>query len=50
VQAGRSSWAAVLSCHPGTLATRKDSIAVFVTSPASLSAERALMTEPLEKL
>jgi hypothetical protein len=33
-----------------TLATRKDGIAVFVTSPASLSAERALLTKLLGKL
>jgi hypothetical protein len=33
-----------------TLATRKDGLAVFITSPASLSAERALMAELLGKI
>jgi hypothetical protein len=33
-----------------TLATRKDGMAVFITSPASLHAERALMAELLGKL
>lgn len=33
-----------------TLATRKDGMAVFVTSPASLSAERGLMSALLRKL
>jgi hypothetical protein len=33
-----------------TLAARKDGTAVFITSPASLSAERALMSELLGKV
>jgi hypothetical protein len=33
-----------------TLASRKDGIAVFVTSPASLGAERALVTELLGQI
>lgn len=50
---GDGAFSATTSGHPAplyTLAARKGTVAVFITSPASLTAERSLMTRLLAQL